>query len=81
MNLKNKTCRSAELTCSDSGILVAAGTASTQPCSGWDSGICLASAAGSNPLATAYFPDQAYLQGYCPCEALNNGTLFPELVM
>ncbi|MBS7388294.1 MAG: spore coat associated protein CotJA [Eubacteriales bacterium] len=43
--------------------------------------MCLASAAGSNPLATAYFPDQAYLQGYCPCEALNNGTLFPELVM
>ena len=81
MNLKNNTCRCAELTCSDSGILVAAGTASTQPCSGWDSGICLASAAGSNPLATAYFPDQAYLQGYCPCEALVSGTLFPELVM
>ena len=81
MNIKNNTCRCAELTCSDSGILVAAGTASTQPCSGWDNGICLASAAGSNPLATAYFPDQAYLQGYGPCEALNNGTLFPELVM
>ncbi|MBS1393239.1 MAG: spore coat associated protein CotJA [Christensenellaceae bacterium] len=33
------------------------------------------------PLATAYLPDQAYLQGFCPCEALNNGALFPELVM
>ena len=72
MNLKNNTCRCAELTCSDSGILVAAGTASTQPCSGWDSSV---------NLATAYFPDQAYLQGFCPCEALNNGALFPELVM
>ena len=81
MNLKNNTCRCAELTCSDSGILVAAGTASTQPCSGWDSGVNLASAAGSIPFATAYFPDQAYLQGFCPCEALNNGALFPELVM
>ena len=81
MNLKNNTCRCAELTCSDSGILVAAGTASTQPCSGWDSGVNHASAAGSIPLAAAYFPDQAYLQGFCPCEALNNGALFPELVM
>lgn len=81
MNLNNNTCRCAKLTCPDSGMLVAAGAASTQPCSGWDSGVCLASAAGSNPLATAYFPDQAYLQGYCPCEALNSGTLFPELVM
>ena len=64
MNLKNNTCRCAELTCS-----------------GWDSSVNLASAAGSIPLATAYFPDQAYLQGFCPCEALNNGALFPELVM
>ena len=71
MNLKNNTCRCAELTCSDSGILVAAGTASTQPCSGWDSSVNLASAAGSIPLAAAF----------CPCEALNNGALFPELVM
>ncbi len=81
MNLKNKTCRCSEPVCSDSGILVAAGAANTQPCSGWDSSVNLTSAAGSIPLATVFFPDQAYLQGFCPCEALNNGSLFPELVM
>lgn len=81
MNLKNNTCRCAEPVCSDSGILVAAGAASTRPCSGWDSGGYPESAANSVPLAAAYFPDQDYLQGYCPCEALISGTLFPELVM
>lgn len=31
-------------------------------------------------LATVYFPNQTYRAGYCPCEALARGTLFPELV-
>lgn len=31
-------------------------------------------------LATVYFPSQVYRAGYCPCEALSRGTLFPELV-
>ena len=66
MNLKNNTCRCAELTCSDSGILVAAGTASTQPCSGWDSSVNLASAAGSIPLATAYFRIRPTFRGSAP---------------
>ena len=31
-------------------------------------------------LATVYFPSQVYRAGFCPCEALSRGTLFPELV-
>lgn len=31
-------------------------------------------------LATAYIADQMYKAGYCPSEALCQGTLFPELV-
>ena len=30
--------------------------------------------------ATVYFPNQVYRAGFCPCEALSRGTLFPELV-
>lgn len=37
-------------------------------------------AAGGCSLATVYFPNQAYRAGFCPCEALSHGTLFPELV-
>ena len=36
--------------------------------------------AGSCALATVYFPTQVYRAGFCPCEALSRGTLFPELV-
>ena len=35
---------------------------------------------GGCALATMYCPDQTYRAGYCPCEALMKGTLFPELV-
>lgn len=31
------------------------------------------------PLATIYFPKQIYHEGFCPDEALRQGTLFPEL--
>jgi len=31
-------------------------------------------------LAMAYMPWQSYQAGYCPEEALHEGTLFPELV-
>lgn len=31
-------------------------------------------------LATAYIPAQVYRAGFCPNEALSQGTLFPELV-
>ena len=30
-------------------------------------------------LAHAYVPRQCYKRAYCPAEALNRGTLFPEL--
>ena len=64
---------SAAICCDDAGTMVAAGTANTQPCGGW--------AGDTVTLATIYFPDQDYTKGFCPCEALSNGTLFPELVM
>ena len=35
---------------------------------------------GGCALATVYFPNQVYRAGFCPCEALSRGTLFPELV-
>ena len=35
---------------------------------------------GGCALAAVYFPNQAYRAGFCPCEALSRGTLFPELV-
>lgn len=31
-------------------------------------------------LATAYMPMQTYRAGYCPDQALQCGTMFPELV-
>ena len=41
---------------------------------------CGMTGGGSCALATVYFPNQAYRAGFCPCEALSRGTLFPELV-
>ena len=53
--------------------VVPAGTvASANPCGMPGSGSCT--------LATVYFPTQVYRAGFCPCEALARGTLFPELV-
>ncbi|MBQ6147119.1 MAG: spore coat associated protein CotJA [Clostridia bacterium] len=44
-----------------------------------DSG-CGFAPGGGCALATVYFPNQSYRAGYCPGEALQKGTLFPELV-
>lgn len=53
--------------------VVAAGTVrSENPCGLVNNAGCA--------LATVYFPSQAYRAGFCPCEALSRGTLFPELV-
>ena len=41
---------------------------------------CAMPGAGGCALATVYFPTQVYRAGFCPCEALARGTLFPELV-
>ncbi len=41
---------------------------------------CGTAGIGGCALATVYFPNQLYRAGYCPCEALSRGTLFPELV-
>lgn len=53
--------------------IVAAGEVCTDnPCPLTEGGACR--------LATIYFPIQSYRAGYCPNEALQRGTLFPELV-
>ena len=31
-------------------------------------------------LSKIYFPTQEYRAGFTPCDALSNGTMFPELV-
>ena len=41
---------------------------------------CAISGTGGCALATAYFPFQEYRAGFCPAEALEKGTLFPELI-
>ena len=57
--------------------VVAAG----EVCSGNVSDFPIRPACGANePLAMAYVPAQVYRVGFCPCEALSHGTLFPELV-
>ena len=43
-------------------------------------GSCGFAPGGGCALAMAYFPNQTYRAGYCPSEALQKGTLFPELV-
>ena len=43
-------------------------------------GACGFAPVGGCALATVYFPNQSYRAGYCPAEALQKGTLFPELV-
>ncbi len=55
------------------GKVVAAGEAC-------ESGSCGCASGGGCALATIYFPDQTYKAGFCPSEALEKGTLFPELV-
>ena len=43
-------------------------------------GTCGFTPGGGCALATVYCPNQTYRAGYCPAEALQKGTLFPELV-
>ncbi|MEA5060031.1 MAG: spore coat associated protein CotJA [Candidatus Pelethousia sp.] len=63
---------SETVTCGNTGVVVPAGEARTQPCD--DFGIM------QPRLAEIQFPIQQYESGFCPCEALETGTLFPELV-
>ncbi len=41
---------------------------------------CFDTPSGDCVLAVAYMPIQEYKAGYCPDEALCQGTLFPELL-
>lgn len=58
--------------CDNLDVVVPAGEARTQPCD--DFGVA------QPRLAEIQFPIQQYESGFCPCEALETGTLFPELV-
>ncbi len=62
----NEAARSSATVTSDAS-LVAAGTAQT----------CFTK---EQELAQVNFPIQCYVSGFCPCEALTQGTMFPELV-
>lgn len=71
--IKQNSCCS-NICCDNAGMRVAAGEARVTPCDDWSKESKLS-------LAMLYFPDQEYSQGFCPCEALSHGTMFPELVM
>ncbi len=57
-----------------SGGVIAAGTVcSSEICGPFD-------AQAESGLARISFPIQQYSEGFCPCEAFEQGTMFPELV-
>jgi hypothetical protein len=65
--------------CANEAIRVAAGEAYSQMCD--DFGVVdEAEGLGQTTLAEATVAIQGYGSGFCPCEALEQGTLFPELV-
>ncbi len=53
---------------------VLAGDVRGGSCDGSNDGDC------QGPLAKIYFKSQEYVAGFCPDEALERGTMFPELV-
>lgn len=75
MRNTNDRCVSCNLQppCAATGVVVPAGEAANQPCDSFG-------AAAQPALAQIQFPIQQYASGFCPCEALQSGTLFPELV-
>ena len=62
----------SRMVCDDADVMVPAGEARTQPCDDFG--------AMQPRLAQIQFPIQQYQSGFCPCEALETGTLFPELM-
>ena len=57
-----------------SGGVIAAGTVCTSEiCGTFDT-------QAESGLARISFPIQQYSEGFCPCEAFEQGTMFPELV-
>ncbi len=56
------------------GDLVIAGGVYTASCTATDEPVCECS------MAVICCPIQTYVAGFCPAEALQCGTLFPELV-
>lgn len=73
MYMKRNSC-SSNIRCDNAGMRVAAGEARVTPCDDWAEESTLS-------LAMLHFPNQEYTQGFCPCESLKCGTMFPELVM
>lgn len=64
--------QTSRIVCDNADVIVPAGEARTQPCDDFG--------AIQPRLAQIQFPIQQYQSGFCPCEALETGTLFPELV-
>ena len=56
---------------------VVAGRACETPCTDISE---IVGVGGMNALAQLMFPIQEYTYGFCPSDALAQGTLFPELV-
>ncbi len=61
------------MACDNADVVVPAGEARTQPCDDFGGMV-------QPRLAQIQFPIQQYQSGFCPCEALETGTLFPELM-
>ena len=63
--------------CAGCALAVTAAAADTAECSE----ICgTFDAQAESGLARISFPIQQYSEGFCPCEAFEQGTMFPELV-
>ena len=68
-------CTQVETELTDTALrTVSAGSVCGADCATLDAPI------STQPLAQIRFPIQSYKTGFCPCEALSKGTLFPELV-
>ena len=57
------------------------GTTTVPAGSACQSDVCGEATCETQQLATLMMENQEYVEGFCPCEALSCGTLFPCLVM
>ncbi len=71
-NAMSNAMQPSRMVCDNADVVVPAGEARTQPCDDFSM--------VQPRLAQIQFPIQQYQSGFCPCEALETGTLFPELV-
>ena len=77
LNASCTPCASMVACNATAGNTVAAGTVCTSEVCGPN----MLLNCSSEPLAQINFPIQQYAAGFCPGEALERGTMFPELVL